>query len=93
MGDLTTENENALGKIIRKKHKTDFFVVYNYPAAARPFYSMVNPEEPDFTHSYDFFMRGQEILSGAQRIHDPEMLTERAIAKDIDPTTIQDYID
>ena len=24
------------------------------------------------------FMRGEEILSGAQRIHDPELLTERA---------------
>lgn len=23
-------------------------------------------------------MRGEEILSGAQRIHDPDMLTERA---------------
>ena len=25
------------------------------------------------------FMRGEEILSGAQRVHDPELLTERAI--------------
>ena len=24
------------------------------------------------------FMRGEEILSGAQRIHDPEFLAERA---------------
>lgn len=24
------------------------------------------------------FMRGEEILSGAQRIHDPKLLTERA---------------
>lgn len=24
------------------------------------------------------FMRGEEILSGAQRIHDPQLLTERA---------------
>ena len=26
------------------------------------------------------FMRGEEILSGAQRIHDPELLTERSLA-------------
>ena len=25
------------------------------------------------------FMRGEEILSGAQRIHDPQLLTERAL--------------
>ena len=29
------------------------------------------------------FMRGEEILSGAQRIHDPDMLTERALAHGI----------
>ena len=39
------------------------------------------------------FMRGEEILSGAQRIHDPEFLTERAKAHGIDISTIQAYID
>ena len=29
-------------------------------------------------NSYDMFMRGEEILSGAQRIHDTKLLTERA---------------
>ena len=24
------------------------------------------------------FMRGEEVLSGAQRVHDPDLLTERA---------------
>jgi len=32
-------------------------------------------------------------LSGAQRIHDPEVLTQRAIEKGIDPSTIADYIE
>lgn len=32
-----------------------------------------------YSNSYDMFMRGEEILSGAQRIHDPELLTERAL--------------
>ena len=31
-----------------------------------------------YSNSYDMFMRGEEILSGAQRVHDPEYLTERA---------------
>lgn len=37
-------------------------------------------------------MRGEEILSGAQRIHDPELLESRAKALGIDPATIKDYI-
>ena len=31
-----------------------------------------------YSNSYDMFMRGEEILSGAQRIHDPDLLTERS---------------
>lgn len=39
------------------------------------------------------FMRGEEILSGAQRVHDPEFLTERAKVHGIDIKTIEAYID
>ena len=39
------------------------------------------------------FMRGEEILSGAQRIHDPDFLIERAKHHGIDLKTIQAYID
>lgn len=45
------------------------------------------------TNSYDWFVRGWEIISGAQRIHEPEMLTQRAIAKGVDPASIKEYID
>ena len=38
-------------------------------------------------------MRGEEITSGAQRIHDPVMLAERAAEKGIALDTIKDYID
>lgn len=35
----------------------------------------------------------QEIISGAQRIHIPELLEERAVAHGINPDTIRPYID
>ena len=37
-------------------------------------------------NSYDMFMRGEEILSGAQRIHDPQLLTERALVHELGKT-------
>lgn len=39
-------------------------------------------------------MRGQEILSGAQRVHDPDILKHRMSLVDppIDPSTMQDYV-
>lgn len=39
------------------------------------------------------FMRGEEILSGAQRIHDPDFLIERAKHHAIDISKIASYIE
>ena len=33
-------------------------------------------------------MRGEEIISGAQRIHDPELLTKRALQHGISKKTL-----
>ncbi|CDR98052.1 aspartyl-tRNA synthetase, putative [Babesia bigemina] len=92
--DFSTEQEKRLGRLVREKYNTDYYIIYEYPLNARPFYTM--PLERDgmmFTHSYDFFMRGEEILSGAQRIHNPELLLRRAKECGIDPKTISSYIE
>lgn len=83
--DLSTENEKFLGKLVRDKYDTDFFILDKFPLAVRPFYTMPDPEDPNYSNSYDFFMRGEEILSGAQRIHDPELLRERMNFHGVDP--------
>ena len=90
--DLSTESEKFLGKLVKEKYDTDFYMLYGYPADVRPFYTMLDPHDQRYTNSYDFFMRGEEITSGAQRIHDPEMLTERAKNFGIPVETIADYI-
>lgn len=38
------------------------------------------------------FMRGEEILSGAQRIHDPELLTERALHHSLGKSVISNSL-
>ena len=91
--DLSSETEKQLGKLVRDKYDTDFYMLYGYPANARPFYTMLDPHDPNYTNSYDFFMRGEEITSGAQRIHDPDMLTKRAEFFEIPVETLKDYID
>jgi len=91
--DLTTENEKILGDIVKEKYHTDFFFMDKYPLSVRPFYTMPDPANPKLSNSYDFFIRGQEILSGAQRVHEPQLIEERARAKGIDPQEISSYID
>lgn len=63
--DLSTETEKKLGELVKEKYKTDFYIMHKYPESARPFYTMLDKNDPNFTCSYDVFMRGQEIISGA----------------------------
>ncbi len=93
MEDLDTFTERKLGELVKKKHDTDFYILHRYPVTARPFYTMLCKDDPRYTNSYDFFMRGEEITSGAQRIHDPELLAKRAEECGIKVDTIKDYIE
>ncbi|KAL8901756.1 MAG: hypothetical protein Q9207_005042 [Kuettlingeria erythrocarpa] len=85
--DLSTPQEKALGRIVSEKYNTDFYTIDKYPSSVRPFYTMPDPSNPKVSNSYDFFMRGQEIMSGAQRIHDYNQLCDRMRKNDppLDP--------
>jgi len=91
--DLSTTNEKFLGNLVRQEFNTDFYVLDKYPLVVRPFYTMPDPIDERYSNSYDMFMRGEEILSGAQRIHDPELLLQRAKHHGIEIPKIQAYID
>jgi nondiscriminating aspartyl-tRNA synthetase len=91
--DLSTPAEKLLGRLVKAKYDTDFYILDKYPLAVRPFYTMPDPDNPKQSNSYDMFMRGEEIISGAQRVHDPQLLTERAKHHGIDLNKIASYID
>eukprot|EP00297_Palpitomonas_bilix_P003433 CAMPEP_0113914360 /NCGR_PEP_ID=MMETSP0780_2-20120614/30319_1 /TAXON_ID=652834 /ORGANISM="Palpitomonas bilix" /LENGTH=559 /DNA_ID=CAMNT_0000912181 /DNA_START=28 /DNA_END=1707 /DNA_ORIENTATION=- /assembly_acc=CAM_ASM_000599 len=91
--DLNTEKERLLGKLVKEKYGSDFYILHMFPAEIRPFYTMPHHENEKYSTAYDIFMRGEEICSGAQRIHDPQLLAEKAEKFGLDPSTIKDYID
>jgi aspartyl/asparaginyl-tRNA synthetase len=91
--DLNTEMERTLGRLVKEKYKTDFYILHKFPLGIRPFYTMPDPEDDRYSASFDVFIRGEEIISGAQRIHDPELLTERAKKHGIPIEQIQSYLD
>lgn len=93
LGDIGTETERILGRLVKEKYGTDFYMLTRYPINARPFYTMPAADDPNYTNSFDIFIRGQEIISGAQRVHDAKLLAERAAACGIELPTIQSYID
>jgi aspartyl-tRNA synthetase len=90
--DFNTSQEKQLGNLIKLRYGVDVYVVDQFPISARPFYTMPLPSNPQRTCSYDMYLRGEEICSGAQRIHDPELLQERMKACGVNVALIQDYV-
>ncbi|PRQ75236.1 hypothetical protein AAT19DRAFT_14258 [Rhodotorula toruloides] len=91
--DMNTASEKALGKIVKEKYGTDYYIIDKFPLEIRPFYTMPDPSNPKLSNSYDFFMRGEEILSGAQRVHDAALLEERIKSVGINPDDMKPYVD
>uniref|UniRef100_A0A0E0CFC6 aspartate--tRNA ligase n=1 Tax=Oryza meridionalis TaxID=40149 RepID=A0A0E0CFC6_9ORYZ len=93
MGDLNTEAKKKLGELVQAKYDTDFYMLCRYPSAVRPFYTMPCSDDPRYSNSFDVFVRGEEIISGAQRVHVPEVLSRQAEARGIDVGSIAAYVD
>jgi len=91
LADLSTLQEKELGRLVKEKYHTDLYALDKFPKVARPFYTMPDPNNPSYTNAYDIFVRGQEISSGAQRIHDYEMLIASAREYGVDPASIAPY--
>lgn len=43
--DLNTEKERALGRMVKEKYGTDFYILHRFPANIRPFYTMPAPDD------------------------------------------------
>ncbi len=86
--DLTPECERTL---CIKNGIDNFLFVYNFPIAVRAFYSM--PKDDKYCYGFDALYNGLEILSGATRIHKPDLLIRQLKAKNLNPKDFQFYID
>ena len=91
--DLHTKDEIRLGELVKEKYNTDYYILDKFPASARPFYTMPDPHDDKVTNSFDIFLRGQEILTGGQRIHNPEVLEEKMLAVGVDPASMGEYME
>ncbi|KAI5190508.1 aspartyl-tRNA synthetase [Nematocida sp. AWRm77] len=90
--DMGTEDERELGAEVRRRYGTDLFVVTEYPESARPFYTSLCPDV-QYTQSFDFILKGEEISSGAERIHQKDVLIQRVKEKGLSLGGLQSYID
>ena len=91
--DFSTEQEKMLGSVVREKYATDLYVVTHYPCSVRPFYTMADPENHQYSCSFDFMLRGTEVLSGAQRIHDYQALCDNIKRFGLDKDKMAYYVE
>ncbi len=85
--DFSTENLREIGKEFK-----GFYFITDWPGSVRAFYTMPKPEDPKLTNSYDLQFGEKEVTSGAQRVHDPDMLEKRFLEKGLSPSDFDFYI-
>ncbi|MCJ1299859.1 hypothetical protein MMC08_002653 [Hypocenomyce scalaris] len=91
--DLHTGDEIRLGQLMKEKYHTDYYILDKFPASARPFYTMPDPDDDRVTNSFDIFLRGQEIMTGGQRIHEAKLLEARMDQLGVKKDSMEDYLD
>ena len=90
--DLAPQDEIDICKWALENHKTDFVIITHFPTAKRAFYTKPDPENPEFSLSYDILFRGLEILSGSQRINNYDELVEVIKQRKMDPKDFEMYL-
>jgi aspartyl/asparaginyl-tRNA synthetase len=48
MDDFTTPCEKQLGRNMHAEHDSDFYIVDKFPLCVRPFYTMPDPNDPEY---------------------------------------------
>jgi nondiscriminating aspartyl-tRNA synthetase len=90
--DLTPQDERWLGEWASEEHDTDFVLVTHFPTSKKPFYTMPDPEGPEYSLSFDLIYRGQELVSGSQRINDYDQLVHAIESRGMNPEPFSGYL-
>ncbi|HEX8917653.1 MAG TPA: aspartate--tRNA(Asn) ligase [Chloroflexota bacterium] len=91
--DLSPQDERWIGEWADQEFNTDFIFVTHYPTAKRAFYSLPDPQDPEYSLSFDLIFRGQELVSGSQRIHNYEQLMRVIESRGMDPGQFEGYLE
>lgn len=90
--DLDPDDETLLSDWAKEKYGSEFVFITQFPAAKRPFYAMDDPNDDRFALSFDLLLRGLEITTGGQRIHDYKMQVEKMVRMNLDPADFETYL-
>jgi nondiscriminating aspartyl-tRNA synthetase len=90
--DLSPEDETEICRWALEEKRSDFVTVTHFPTKKRAFYTMPDPNNPEFSLSYDLLFRGVEICSGSQRINDYQILVDAIKSRGMNPKDFEMYL-
>ena len=90
--DLQPEDEREICQWAKEKHNSELIFITHYPTKKRPFYTQPDPDDPDYTLSFDLLCRGLEIVTGSQRINDYETLLKNIKKWKLEPKNFKFYL-
>jgi len=90
--DLEPQDEKDICEWAKEKHNSDFVFITHYPTSKRPFYSYKDPEDPEYTLSFDLLYKGLEIVTGGRRISDYKELVESIKKQGNNPKDFSFYL-
>lgn len=74
--DLEPKDEKEICKWSKEKFGSDLVFITHYPTKKRPFYTFPDPQDSEYTLSFDLLGKGLELVTGGQRINDYQQLLE-----------------
>jgi nondiscriminating aspartyl-tRNA synthetase len=91
--DFSPQDERWVSEWAKEEHGSDFCFVTHFPTAKRAFYTMPDPQDPDHSFGFDLLFRGQELVSGAQRIHRYDQLVDAMQARGMAIEPFEGYLE
>ncbi len=85
--DLDTETEKFLGATIG-----EHYFLTDWPSSIKPYYTLPYEDKSDVCRGFDLMHPRMELASGAQRVHDYNLLVERIKEKGLDPAGFEFYL-
>ena len=89
--DLDPEAERQLCRLVEQETGVPAVFVIGFPLAGRPFYTAPR-DRGGAANSFDLLLRGMEITTGGQRLHQREALEAALRGRGLDPLKFESHL-
>lgn len=90
--DLDPSDEKEICAWAQEQHGAPFVFITHFPTKKRPFYTMPDQNDPEYTLSFDLLGIQEEWVTGGQRINNYHTLLERIHERGNSPKQFEIYL-